>query len=77
MTPVATATLAAGGRAWRYVDLAQAEGPLRVSRLPYVLRIVLENLLRQALAGTLREGELETLRDWPRRTRRFTSAPRA
>src|SRR5688572_10139555 len=65
MTPVATATLAAGGRAWRYVDLAQAEGPLRVSRLPYVLRIVLENLLRQALAGTLREGELETLREWP------------
>ncbi|MCC6535855.1 MAG: aconitate hydratase AcnA [Burkholderiales bacterium] len=69
MAPPALATLSAGGRAWRYVSLPQAErqGPAGVSRLPYVLRIVLENLLRQRLLGSERAGDVESLLAWRER----------
>lgn len=62
----ALTTLRAGGRAWRYVSLPDAErqGLAGVSQLPYVLRIVLENLLRQRWLGIGRADDIETLLAW-------------
>ena len=62
----AFSTLTVPSGAWRYVSLREAErrGLAGVSRLPYVLRIVLENLLRQSALGTGRAGDVETLMSW-------------
>jgi len=63
------ATLSAGGRAWRYVSLPDSErgGLAGVSQLPYALRIVLENLLRQRWLGVARAGDVEMLLAWRER----------
>lgn len=46
---------------WR---LGRVVSPDRLARLPYVVRLFLENVLRHLGRGA-DEGDLETLRDWP------------
>ena len=62
--------LTAGGRSWEIFRLATLEqGGLAVARLPYSLRILLENLLRREDGRTVRAEEIEALARWdPRKT---------
>jgi aconitate hydratase len=62
--------LAVGGRSWEIFRLAALEQRgLPVARLPYSLRILLENLLRREDGRTVRAEEIETLARWdPRKT---------
>jgi aconitate hydratase len=53
----------AGGTV-RYWSLPRAAPPERLLRLPYVVRVLLENALRHAGRGAL-EDHMEALRDWP------------
>ncbi|HEV7820826.1 MAG TPA: aconitate hydratase AcnA, partial [Burkholderiales bacterium] len=52
-----------GARSVQYCSLAVAHP--HASRLPYALKIVLENLLRQQANGDGHEGDIEALRAWP------------
>ncbi len=62
--------LTAGGRSWEIFRLATLEQRgLAVARLPYSLRILLENLLRREDGRTVRAEEIEALARWdPRKT---------
>ncbi|HEX4573697.1 MAG TPA: aconitate hydratase AcnA [Gemmatimonadales bacterium] len=64
------ATLSVGGRRFEIFRLAALEQRgLPVSRLPYSLRILLENLLRREDGRTVRRDEIEKLARWdPRKT---------
>jgi aconitate hydratase len=67
INPAATrATLLAGGRSYRYYSLRAAEraGLNGVSRLPWTLKIVLENVLRQCAVGNGRVEDTATLMTW-------------
>ena len=67
MTPEDTLdTLRVGDRAYRFYSLAAAErlGLPGVSRLPYTLKIVLENLLRQRAQARGQEGDVAALMSW-------------
>ena len=59
-------TLEVEGRRYDYFSLAaaQAMGLSGISRLPFTLRIVLENLLRQHAAGRACGEEISALVDW-------------
>src|SRR3954451_1764136 len=59
------ATLRAGGREVRLarLDALEARG-LNVSRLPYALRILLENLLRREDGAVVTADEIEALATW-------------
>jgi aconitate hydratase len=59
------ATLRVGGRQVRLarLDALEARG-LQVSRLPYALRILLENLLRREDGTVVTAGEIEALASW-------------
>ncbi len=58
--------LAAAGKTYRYYSLAAAEelGLRGIQRLPYVLKVVLENLLRQHAEGTASAQDIEALALW-------------
>ena len=55
-----------GGRAFRYYSLAAAEaaGLPNVTRLPYTLKVVLENLLRQHAEGTATLEDIGAVTQW-------------
>ena len=57
------AELKVGGRTYGYYSLAAVEAA-RVSRLPYTLKIMLENLLRQRATGNGRDGDVAALLAW-------------
>ncbi|MGH9258335.1 MAG: hypothetical protein ACRD08_00325, partial [Acidimicrobiales bacterium] len=64
------AALAAGGRTYQIhrLDAIERRG-LPVGRLPYSLKILLENLLRREDGRSVRAAEIETLARWhPART---------
>ncbi|HEY0336390.1 MAG TPA: aconitate hydratase AcnA [Burkholderiales bacterium] len=58
--------LEAGREVYDYYSLAAAEemGLRGVSRLPYTLKVVLENLLRQHVEGTASRDEIEAVAQW-------------
>ena len=55
-----------GGKAFRYYSLAAAEaaGLRNVARLPYTLKVVLENLLRQHAEGTATLDDIGAVTQW-------------
>ncbi|HET9768621.1 MAG TPA: aconitate hydratase AcnA [Thermoanaerobaculia bacterium] len=58
-------TLSVGGREYRFAPLAAAARPgQRLSRLPYSLRILLENLLRRRGEPGVTEEGIAALLDW-------------
>ena len=56
-------TLAVNGREYDYYSLRAAEeqGLAGIGRLPYTLKVVLENLLRQHAEGTATAEDIESL----------------
>ncbi|PZR58296.1 MAG: aconitate hydratase AcnA [Candidatus Meridianibacter frigidus] len=60
------ATLNVGGRSYRYFRLAAVEeaGLTKLARVPYSLKILLENLLRFEDASTVRRADIEALAKW-------------
>ncbi len=63
------ATLAVGGRQYRIARLDALErAGLAVSRLPYALRILLENLLRREDGEVVKAADVEALARWEPRT---------
>ena len=62
--------LKAGGRAYYYYSVAAADKPgaAQVARLPYTLKIVVENVLRQCAAGHGRMADVAALLAWPERS---------
>ena len=56
-----------GDRLYYYYSLAAAETPgsERVARLPFTLKVLLENLLRQCAAGSGRADDVAALLAWP------------
>ena len=58
--------LAAGGKTYHYYSLAAAEelGLYGIQRLPYALKVVLENLLRQHAQGTASAQDIAALAGW-------------
>ena len=60
-------TLTTSAGTWRYVSLPEAErrGVCASSRLPYVLRVLLENVLRQRTMGGGCAEDVEALAAWP------------
>ncbi|MCC7230963.1 MAG: aconitate hydratase AcnA [Fimbriimonadaceae bacterium] len=57
----AKSTLASGGKSYTIYKIKDLPG---VSRLPYSLRILLENLLRTEGQGSVVEGDIENLLNW-------------
>jgi aconitate hydratase len=59
------ATLRAGGREVTIARLSALDGPGRdIQRLPYALRILLENLLRREDGVVVTAGEIEAVAGW-------------
>src|SRR2546423_9910543 len=58
--------LTVGSKAYFHYSLAAAEemGLRGISRLPYTLKVVLENLLRQHVDGTATADDVEALAQW-------------
>jgi aconitate hydratase len=61
-------TLAAGGKTYHYYSLPAAEnlGLAGISRLPYSLKVVMENQLRQHAEGTATADDVAAVADWLR-----------
>ena len=59
-------TLAAGGKTYVYFSLAAAEknGLKGISRLPYSLKVLLENLLRHEDGKTVTQGDIIAVAAW-------------
>jgi aconitate hydratase len=58
-------TLSAAGRSFRYASLpALAEQGFDLARLPYSLKILLENLLRHEDGGAVSSGDVEAVARW-------------
>jgi len=64
--PRGPSQLEAGGKRYGYYSLAAAEaaGLHGIGRLPYTLKVLLENLLRQHDQGTASAADIEALADW-------------
>jgi aconitate hydratase len=62
----ARSTLEVGGRKIGYFDLGAVEraGLGKISRLPFSMRILLENLLRNEDGRSVRKGDIEALARW-------------
>jgi aconitate hydratase len=60
----ARSTLSAGGREVGIFRLAALEGRHDVTRLPYTLRILLENALRREDGVTVTSADIETIAGW-------------
>jgi aconitate hydratase len=58
--------LTVGAKVYAYYSLAAAEemGLRGISRLPYTLKVVLENLLRQQVEGTATANDIEAVAQW-------------
>jgi len=59
-------TLAVGGKTYHYYSLPAAEklGLAGISRLPYSLKVVMENQLRQHAEGTATAADVAAVKDW-------------
>ena len=64
-------TLRIGGKTYSYFSLRAAEknGLEGISRLPYSLKVLLENLLRHEDGGTVKSDDIRALRGWTRNRR--------
>ena len=64
-------TLKVGNKSYVYFSLPQAEknGLKGISRLPYAMRVLLENLLRHEDGQTVTKDDIKAVADWAR-TRR-------
>ena len=60
----ARATLAVGGKDYEIFKLDALEEKHRVSRLPYSLKVLLENLLRHEDGETITSKDIQALADW-------------
>src|SRR3546814_882688 len=60
-------TLAVGGRTYAYYSLAKAAAALGdVSRLPFSMKVLLENLLRFEDGVTVTREDIQAIVDWPK-----------
>jgi aconitate hydratase len=58
-------TLTVGGRSYAYYSLPKAAGQLGdISRLPYSMKVLLENLLRFEDGTTVTRADLQAMVDW-------------
>ncbi|HEY6578280.1 MAG TPA: aconitate hydratase AcnA, partial [Rhizomicrobium sp.] len=59
-------TLSVGGKSYAYFSLAAAEknGLAGISRLPYSLKVLLENLLRHEDGATVTAGDIRAVASW-------------
>src|SRR6202163_1172231 len=59
-------TLKVGGKTYVYYSLPAAEknGLKGISRLPYSMRVLLENLLRYEDGQTVTKGDIKAVADW-------------
>jgi aconitate hydratase len=59
-------TLKVGGKSYVYFSLAAAEknGLKGISKLPYSMRVLLENLLRYEDGQTVTKGDIQAVADW-------------
>src|SRR3954449_5787677 len=60
----ARSTLSVGGASYDIVRLDALQSRFDVARLPYTLRVLLENVLRQEANGTIRADEVEAVAGW-------------
>src|SRR3954465_12464056 len=60
----ARSTLSVAGSSYDIVRLAALQPRFDVARLPYTLRVLLENVLRQEANGTISAGEVEAVAGW-------------
>jgi aconitate hydratase len=62
----AASTLASGGKQYRIFSLAQLEksGAAKISRLPYSIRVLLENLLRCEDGRSVKKSDIEYVAKW-------------
>src|SRR3546814_4545687 len=59
--------LAVGGRTYAYYSLAKAAAALGdVSRLPFSMKVLLENLLRFEDGVTVTREDIQAIVDWPK-----------
>ena len=58
--------ITAGGKTYAYFDLKEAEknGLTGVSKLPYTLQVLLENLLRHEDGRTVTKADIEAIAAW-------------
>ncbi|WP_027330230.1 aconitate hydratase AcnA [Marinimicrobium agarilyticum] len=59
-----TDTLKVGGKDYRYFPFSEVEKRYNVQKLPYSLRILLENLLRHSDTGLVSDADIEALASW-------------
>ena len=57
-------TLKVGGKDYRYYPFTEVEKRFPVDKLPYSLKILLENLLRHSDSGLVSEADIEALAQW-------------
>src|SRR5262249_40017427 len=63
-------TLEAGGKSYAYFSLAKAAASLGdVSRLPFSMKVLLENLLRFEDGVTVTRDDLQAMADWQKERR--------
>jgi len=63
-------TLDVGGKEYDYFSLKAAEGTIGdVSRLPYTLKVLLENLLRYEDGVSVKTADIQALADWQKEQR--------
>jgi aconitate hydratase len=60
----ARSTLSVGGTSYDIVRLDALQSRFDVARLPYTLRVLLENVLRQEANGTIAADEVEAVAGW-------------
>jgi aconitate hydratase len=62
----AASTLASGGSKFRIFSLSQLEksGAAKISRLPYSIRVLLENLLRSEDGRSVKKSDIEYVSEW-------------
>src|SRR4051812_25195195 len=60
----ARSTLSVGGASYDIVRLDALQSRFDVARLPYTLRVLLENVLRQEAHGTITPAEVEAVAGW-------------
>ena len=77
--PAARSTLEVGGRSYEIFRLDSLQAHYDVARLPYTLRILLENVLRHGGGGTAASDDVEAVATWvaadePSREISFTPA---
>ncbi|GAB5413715.1 MAG: aconitate hydratase AcnA [Congregibacter sp.] len=63
-TTAKRATFMAGGKEWTYYPLAQVGSEGTLARLPFCLKVLLENLLRNEDGGAVTRSDIEALVNW-------------